>query len=128
MRSNLLLTLSSLAYGAAGATLLFAPAETLALIDPAATRLTAVMMSAYGAALFGFAMLNWMSRYSTIGGIYGRPLVVANFAHAFAAGMGFGRVAASSRSGVVIAAAVIYAAIALGFGAVLLGRSPVQKS
>ena len=32
-----------------------------------------------GAALFAFAWLNWIGRGAIYGGIYGRPIVVANF-------------------------------------------------
>ena len=44
-------------------------------------RILIVFVQTVGAAYLAFAMLNWMSRGSTIGGIYGRPLVVANVVH-----------------------------------------------
>jgi len=38
-----------------------------------------VPMQLLGAALFAFAWLNWIGRGAIYGGIYGRPIVVANF-------------------------------------------------
>ncbi len=34
-----------------------------------------------GAALCGFALLNWMSKGTVMGGIYGRPLAMGNLVH-----------------------------------------------
>ena len=44
-------------------------------------------MQIVGALYFGFAMLNWMNRKSVIGGIYSKPVVVANLAHFAVAGL-----------------------------------------
>jgi hypothetical protein len=34
-----------------------------------------------GAQYFAMGMLNWMTKNSTIGGIYNRPVSIANFTH-----------------------------------------------
>lgn len=36
-----------------------------------------------GAALLGFAALNWLARAAPVGGIYGRPILMGNFFHFF---------------------------------------------
>src|SRR6185369_6909907 len=35
----------------------------------------------FGALYFGYAMLNWMTKDAVIGGIYNRPVAIANFTH-----------------------------------------------
>ena len=38
-----------------------------------------VPVQLFGGCLLGYAALNWMGRSAILGGIYGRPIVVANF-------------------------------------------------
>ncbi|HLT28972.1 MAG TPA: hypothetical protein VK013_02955 [Myxococcaceae bacterium] len=70
----------------AGAT--FLPAELLQALGTPATAGAVVLVQIGGAAVLGFAMLNWMSRGSVLGGIYGRPLIVGNLLHFGAGGIG----------------------------------------
>ncbi len=59
-----------------GATALFAPDVVLQdVLSPDA----AVPIQLFGGALLAFASLNWMGRGAIYGGIYGRPIVIANF-------------------------------------------------
>ncbi len=44
-------------------------------------RLLAVLVELHAGVLFGFAMVNWMSRGSLIGGINNRPVAVGNAAY-----------------------------------------------
>lgn len=62
-----------------GLSLLFAGAEIMGtvLAMPVAEPLPAIL----GAALIGFASMNWIARHHILGGIYGRSVVVANQAH-----------------------------------------------
>lgn len=84
-KPNPLLVGSAALYFLAGVAALFVPQELLSYGGAVPGDLNVSLLQAVGAAFLGFAMLNWLSRYSRIGGIYGRPIVVANFAHAFAA-------------------------------------------
>lgn len=63
----------------AGAT--FLPVELLQRLEAPVSPGAAVLVQLGGAAVLGFAMLNWMSRRSVLGGIYGRPLIVGNLLH-----------------------------------------------
>ena len=119
-RPNLLLTASAAVYFAAAVPLLFAPDELLAFAGEPASGLDAALLQVVGSAFFGFSMLNWMSRYTRTGGIYGRPLVIANLTHAASAALLLGK--AASREGFPVAVMVplgIYALLAVGFGAAL---------
>jgi hypothetical protein len=81
MQTRLLMGLSAVFMGAFGLVASFLPAETLAAlgIPPVAVLLTLVQVT--GALYLAFAMLNWMARGVLIGGIYSRPLALANFLH-----------------------------------------------
>ncbi|HSK79430.1 MAG TPA: hypothetical protein VLQ45_23455 [Thermoanaerobaculia bacterium] len=84
-RPNPLLVFSAVLYFLAGVAALFAPQELLSFGGAVPSALAVSLLQAVGAAFLGFGMLNWLSRYSRVGGIYGRPIVAANFAHTFAA-------------------------------------------
>lgn len=86
-----------------------------------ATQLDVALLQLIGAALFGFAMLNWLSRYSLVGGIYSRPLVVANLAHTATAALMLGHLAVWQPLSAWLAAATLaYAALGVAYGARLV--------
>ena len=114
---DLLLVASAAVYLVAGIALLFAPAELLAAAGEPASILPVAVLQVLGSALFGFAMLNWMHRHSTVGGIFGRPLVMANLAHAGSAALLLARPPVERDPAVVLLVALgIYAVFAIGFG------------
>jgi hypothetical protein len=72
-------------------------------------------------------MLDWMARHSTIGGIYGRPIVVGNLLHFASAAIAFAKaLMRAPEARVLWPLGVLYAVLALGF-AVVLFRSPVRE-
>ena len=107
---------------------IFAGDELLTAFGAAGTPLERALVQLVGAGLFGFAMLNWMSRFATIGGIYGRPLVVANLAHTVTAALAILQII--RRGGATtsaIAGLACYAVFAVGFG-VTLFVDPTTRS
>lgn len=69
-------TLTSVALGAFGTLLLFAPAEVSeALTSTAGDN---VLVQVCAAAVLGFAIMNWTARGMALGGIYGRAVVAGN--------------------------------------------------
>lgn len=126
-KPNPLLTLSAAAYFLVSVALLFTTEELLEFAGAAGTVLEIALLQLLGAALFGLAMLNWMSRYSRIGGIFGRPLVIANFASAFIAAMMLVHLWREDRlSTPLMCALVFYAVLALAFGVKLF--RPVRET
>jgi hypothetical protein len=116
-RPTLLLVASAALYAAAAIPLLFAPAELLRLGGAEQTPLVFGLLQVLGSALFGFAMLNWMQRFSRIDGIFGRPLVVANLAHAGSAALLLAKAAVSAApSPLLLAALGAYAVLGVAFG------------
>ncbi|MGE5233838.1 MAG: hypothetical protein ACM3OB_06990, partial [Acidobacteriota bacterium] len=78
MRLNPLLVIASVVYGAAGLGLTFAPAELLAALHAPAPGVSVWAMQLLGAALLGLAIQNYVQRYAVIGGVLGRPILLAN--------------------------------------------------
>ncbi|MGE0862927.1 MAG: hypothetical protein AB7P34_03410 [Vicinamibacterales bacterium] len=70
---------SAIAFAVVGALLLFAPDEFSRAIIPSADG--GPLMQVLGAALLGFASMNWLARGAALGGIYGRVVVAANQTH-----------------------------------------------
>lgn len=62
-----------------GALFVFAPEESAVALTRQET--PALAFSLLGAALFGLGMMDWLTRRAPIGGIYGRPVLMANLVH-----------------------------------------------
>jgi len=63
-----------------GAALLFAPDAVLPALVPGFPPAAAWLGQLLGAAWLGVAAMNWVQRAALLGGIYGRPVVLANLA------------------------------------------------
>ena len=80
-----------------------------------------------GAAWLGVAGLNWMARATILGGIYGRPIVIANLAIYFIGGLVLLRAAEGAGFPPGLSLLLASAALpALAYGW-LLFRGPLQK-
>lgn len=116
-RPNLLLLGSAVLYFLASLPLLFAPEELLRYAGATVSTLNTSLLQVIGSAIFGFAMLNWMNRFGVIGGIYGRPVVIANLTHAATAALLLGKIALRAPlSAPLTAALVVYGVLAVAFG------------
>ncbi len=78
MPTNRLLVASAFLYAVPGLALLFAPFEVLRMAGLALSPAGGWLAGILGSALLAFAMLHWYQRHTMIGGIYGRPLLLAN--------------------------------------------------
>lgn len=115
---NPLLTASAIVYFMASLAAIFAGGELLEFAGAAGTPLELALLQLLGAAVFSLAMLNWMNRYSRTGGIFGRPLVVTNFANSAISALMLIHLA--RRAGVSAALGIalgFYILLALAFGA-----------
>jgi len=81
------MTASAIALAIIGLTLTFLPDELLVYLNISSSRTLLLLIQILGALYFAFAMLNWMAKGSIIGGIYNRPIVLANFAHFLIGGL-----------------------------------------
>ena len=83
MNTKILMTSSSLILAVAGIFTLFAPDVLLSALGVAVTAELSVLVQLLGALYFSFALMNWTAKDSAIGGIYARPVSLANFSHFF---------------------------------------------
>ncbi len=80
MRINrkLLMTSSALFFGLAGLLFLFLPEEISYYLKTSGSQTETAFFQLLSALYLGFGVLNWMSRSVLVGGIYKRPVVLAN--------------------------------------------------
>jgi len=127
MISSVISHLSALVLAVAGAALLFASDVVLPSIVPGLTASAAWLGQLLGAAWLGVAGLNWLSRRATLGGVYGRPVVLANFALYVISALSLVRVLDNGMAQLWLwPAFIVSAAFALSYGALLL-RGPLGK-
>jgi len=131
MNTKLMMTASAIFLAVAGMTLTFLPEEIMQYTGIGASKALQLILQLTGALYFGFAMLNWMAKGSTIGGIYNRPTAIANFGHFFIGALGLLKAVMKDNSlpYAIWALAIIYSIFAVLFWLVL-SRSPInnQKS
>lgn len=126
MNTKLLMTLSAILMGVTGMALTFFPEEILLLILPEMNAGMSLVLQIAGALYFGFALLNWMARGNIIGGIYSRPIAIANVTHFFMAGIALVKSASHSNAILLWLVGSIYLIIAFFFGVVLYTH-PVKE-
>ena len=82
-----------------------------------------------GAFYFAFAMLNWMAKGSFIGGIYNRPVSIANLAHFLIGGLAMVKALINHPAlpWAIAIIAILYLVFAAIFG-FLLFRNPVNTN
>jgi hypothetical protein len=126
MNTRILMLASATFLGGLGVAASFLPVEILTFVDPGHDRSLAAVVQLLGAALLGFAMLNWMAKGAPAGGIYGRPIVNANLVHFTVGGLALVKlVAVGGLPAAATALAAVYVIFAVWFGVVMFGRGPI---
>ncbi|PCJ45009.1 MAG: hypothetical protein COA72_10415 [Candidatus Neomarinimicrobiota bacterium] len=112
-----------------GISLIFLPNEILDYLELSVSETLQLLMQIIGSLYFALAILNWMSKGSIIGGIYNRPIAMANLAHFVIAGLALikGILANPSLSYVIWSIAIIYSIFAIFFGIVAF-KHPVGEN
>lgn len=87
MQTRIMMTLSAAVLAILGIAFTFLPDELAVYLGAEPGLLDVLLLQVLGALYAGFAMLNWMAKGSRIGGIYNRPICIANFAHFFIGAM-----------------------------------------
>jgi len=123
LSTRVIMMASSGALFVAGVALLFAPDETLRALGLAEG--SAVTGQVLGALYLGAAAANWVARGSMIGGIYARPLTVANFVHFVIGATVLARGIAGATLNVgYVCVTLGYLVFAILFVSMLFGRAP----
>lgn len=81
MNTKILMIASSVFLGIAGLVALFAPEELLKMLSLPLTNPLSVIVQLMGALYASFALMNWTVKDNIVGGVYLRPISLANFAH-----------------------------------------------
>jgi hypothetical protein len=129
MNTKSLMTLSAMILALIGISLIFLPKEILDYFELSISDTLELIMQIIGSFYFAFAILNWMSKGSVIGGIYNRPIAMANLTHFVIAGLALikGVLANPSLSYVIWSIAIIYSIFAILFGIVAF-KHPVSEN
>jgi hypothetical protein len=133
MHTKTLMTLSALFMAILGLACTFMPQEIAARYGAAANEPTTLLIQVTGALYVAFAILNWTVRNSPIGGIYNRPIAMANVLHFVVVALALlketllhAAAAPLARSPGIIAATVLYAVFAIWF-ALVLTTHPIKQ-
>ena len=111
--------------GALGLVASFLSHEFLAYIGASVETQTVLLVQVLGASYLGFAFLNWYLRGFVIGGIYNRPLGLANTLHFAVVAVALVKVAMAQASVAVWLIAAMYAFFAAWFARVLFSPAPL---
>ena len=129
MNTKLLMTSSSIVLGLAGLFALFLPDVLLSSQGVAATGVMPVLVQLMGALYFSFALMNWTAKEGVIGGIYARPVSLANFSHFFAGALLLLRYQLSNPIHLfILAVLIVYAVYAVCFYWLVFRATGIQPS
>ena len=122
--STAISTASAMVLAIGGIALLFASDELLAPVVPEASASVTLLGQLIAGGWLALAWLNWNQRHSVIGGIYGRPTVLANFTLYLVSTSSLAhRLMAGGAPTVLLALALLFGLLALVYAALLV-RGP----
>ena len=128
MNTKILMTTSAVILLTAGVILTFIPLEILSYFNLSTDKSFQILMQVLGALYFAFGMLNWMTKTNLIGGIYNRPIAVANLTHFLIVALIFikGLISNPGSPFAIWVIGSIYTVFALSFGFILF-RHPISE-
>lgn len=117
------MVLSAICMAAVGLAASFLPQEILVYAGAWDEVVEMALMQILGALYLGFAMLNWTARGNLIGGIYSRPVAIANFMHTGIVTATLAKILFTNHYSIALLAVVtVYALFTLWFAAVLFSN------
>ena len=130
MNTKILMTSGAILFALIGINLILFPKEILNHLGLKVSDILEILMQTLGSLYFGLAMLNWMSKGNLIGGIYNRPIVVANLTHFVVAVLVLikGIYTNQSLSYIIWIITIIYSIFTILFGIVLLKHPDNKKN
>lgn len=128
MNTKLVMIASALFLGLVGLLCLFLP-DLMLFFFESDSRAAQPLVQMLGGALFAFAILNWTSKDSLLGGIYGRGTVLGNFTLFAIGAITLGKSLLNYPGNLVGWGMLIgYALFAIAFGLLLFGRAEKAKT
>ena len=129
MNTRIIMTLSAISLGTFGILLIFIPDTILSQLYVNTNNTALFLMQILGALYFSFGMLNWMTKTSLIGGIFNRPIAVANLTHFLIAGLALikGLISNPNSPYIIWTLGIIYFVFGVSFG-IILFRHPISET
>jgi hypothetical protein len=122
--STAITTFSAVVLAAGGIALLFGSEELLTPVVPGAAAGVTLLGQLVAGGWLAMAWLNWNQRHLVIGGIYGRPTVLANFTLYLVSSSSLAhRLIGGDTPAVLLALALLFGVLTLAY-AMLLLRGP----
>jgi hypothetical protein len=81
MNTKIIMTSSAILLAGIGILFSFLPHEVMEYLNVESTTITTLFFNILSALYLGFALLNWMAKGTLIGGIYNKPITIANLMH-----------------------------------------------
>jgi hypothetical protein len=126
MNTKLIMSLSAITMGILGISLSFLPQEIFQYLNPAQhTSIEILILQILGALYFSFALMNWTTKANLIGGIYARPIAIANLAHFTIGALALIKGYFANYEVVVLTLGIIYSIFAILFSLIFFSH-PVQ--
>jgi len=128
MNTKWFMTATAVLLGVSGIVLTFAPDYIVSTLGMEASQVSTLLAQLIGGLYFGFAMLNWMTKESLIGGIYNRPVAVSNFTHFMIVGLALANASFSKPELpiLLLIASAVYVLFAILFG-IMLFQHPIPE-
>jgi hypothetical protein len=129
MNTKLIMSSTAILLAAIGISLIFAPDNVISVLGMNNSKELSLILQLLGGAYYAFAMLNWMAKGALIGGIYNRPIAVANLSHFLIGGLALTKAALSNPHIPLILCVIagFYMVTAFVFG-ILLSRHPITTT
>ncbi|MEQ8924936.1 MAG: hypothetical protein RLO81_03935 [Fulvivirga sp.] len=112
MNSKVILTSYSILLCSAGILMLFLGDEIVSYLHLPQSDILNILL---GGLLFGFGLVNWHSKNLTVGGIYGRPLLIGNLGHCLIGSISFIKLTFSNPTPLILSIAFVYSVFAILF-------------
>ena len=127
MNTKLIMAVSSVLMAIIGSVLVFFPGYLLKYSDADPNGVFLLILQLLGGLYFAFAMLDWTAKANLIGGIYSRPVAIANFTHFMIGGLALSKGVLAVKDAIPVGAvAIVYVVLALIFGKITFW--PPQKT
>jgi hypothetical protein len=127
MLGRSILLFSAIALLAVGVAGLFAAPETAGWLGAAASGPTAVVIQIAASASLGLAVLNGLSHKTRVGGIYARPLCLANLLFSASSALCIGKgLTAGQLPGSWLALVVVFSVLTLAFVWLIFFHDPLS--
>ena len=128
MSTKTLMVSSSIFLGCLGLLSLFMPEELLKMLSLPFTNPLPVLIQLLGAMYLSFALMNWTAKENIIGGVYLRPISIANFSHFMIGALTLVKYQFSNGANIyLLGVSIVYVVFAIIFTWLVFFHTGIQK-